>query len=134
MNQETQPIGAPQGRSGFTLIEMMLVVVIIGILAAIVLPQMGGKTKQAQRAAAQASINGISLAVDQYEVDCAAYPPSLQALITQGSEQGWKGPYLKKAPLDPWGKEFIYSAKESSYEIRSAGQNGVAGDADDVTN
>ncbi len=124
------------GPAGFTLIEVMLVVVIIGILAAIILPNLGGKTKQAQVAATKASIAGISLAIDNYEVDNGYYPPSLQSLITKGSELHWNGPYLKKTvmPLDDWGKQFDYSAKENGYDLRSAGPNGVVGDADDLTN
>ncbi|MBU4200201.1 MAG: type II secretion system major pseudopilin GspG [Verrucomicrobia bacterium] len=120
---------------GFTLIEVLLVVVIIGILAAIVVPRLGGRTKEAQVAAAKASIDGISLAIDQYEVDNGSYPPSMQALITKGSELNWKGPYLKKStiPLDPWGKEYLYTPKENGYDIKSLGPNGVEG-GDDVTN
>lgn len=140
MDKRTRLDGRPAGlrvrQAGFTLIEVLLVVVIIGILAAIVIPRMGGRTKEAQVAAAKASIDGLSLAIDQYEVDNGTYPPSLQALLTKGSELNWKGPYLKKAtiPLDPWGKEYSYSAKDNGYEIRSAGPNGAAGDADDVSN
>lgn len=120
----------------FTLIEVLLVVVIIGILAAVVLPRMTGRGKEAQIAAAKASIENISLALDMYEVDNGAYPPSLQSLITKGSELNWKGPYLKKGelPLDPWGKEFIYSAKDNGYEIKSYGPNGADGGGDDITN
>lgn len=127
--------GISNRQSGFTLIEVLLVVVIIGILAAIVVPRLGGRTKEAQVAAAKASIGGISLAIDQYEVDNGFYPASLQALITKGSELNWKGPYLKKAvtPLDPWGKAYIYTPKGNGYEIKSLGPDGVAG-ADDVTN
>jgi general secretion pathway protein G len=123
-------------RSGFTLIEIMLVVVIIGILAAIILPNLGGKTKQASISATKASIANISLAIDSYEVDNGAYPPSLQALITKGSELHWNGPYLKKTaiPKDDWGKEFIYTLKDNGYELRSSGPNGTAGDNDDITN
>lgn len=122
--------------SGFTLIEVLLVVVIIGILAAVVLPRIGGRTKQAQVAAANASIENISLALDMYEVDNGNYPSSLQALITKGSELNWKGPYIKKGemPLDPWGKEFVYSVKENGYEIKSYGPNGADGGGDDITN
>ena len=122
-------------QSAFTLIEVLLVVVIIGILAAIVVPRLGGRTKEAQVAAAKASINGISLAIDQYEVDNGFYPPTIQALITKGSELNWKGPYLKKAtiPLDPWGKAYLYTPKENGYEIKSLGPNGIEG-GDDVTN
>lgn len=123
-----------RARGGFTLIEVLLVVVIIGILAAIVVPRLGGRTKEAQIAAAKASIDGISLAIDQYEVDNGFYPSSLQALITKGSELNWKGPYLKRAqiPTDPWGREYIYTVKDNSYEIKSLGPDGVEG-TDDIT-
>ena len=120
--------------AGFTLIEVLLVVVIIGILAAIVVPRLGGRTKEAQVAAARATFDGLSLAIDQYEVDNGSYPASLQALLTKGSESNWKGPYLKKGtlPLDPWGKEYVYTPSESSYVIKSLGPDGGES-ADDVT-
>jgi len=121
--------------SGFTLIEMLLVVVIIGILAAVVVPKFTTRSKDAQIAAAKASIESISLAVDMYEVDNGSYPASLQALITKGSELNWKGPYLKddSIPQDPWGKEFVYSVKDNGYEIKSYGPNGVDGGGDDIS-
>ena len=124
------------GRSGFTLIEVLLVVVIIGILAAVVVPRLGGRTKEAQNSAAKSSIAAIGLALDVYEVDNGAYPASLQALITKGGEQNWRGPYLKKAeiPLDPWGHEFAYSLKENGYEVKSFGPDGADGGGDDVPN
>ena len=122
--------------SGFTLIEVLLVVVIIGILVAVVMPKLAGRGKEAQIAAAKASIENISLALDIYEVDNGSYPQSLQSLITKGSELNWRGPYLKKGeiPLDPWGKEFSYSAKDNGYDIKSYGPNGADGGGDDITN
>lgn len=127
--------GAAVRQGGFTLIEVLLVVVIIGILAAVVVPRLGGRTKEASIAAAKASIDGISLAIDQYEVDNGAYPASMQSLITRGSEQNWKGPYLKKGviPLDPWGKAYIYSPQENGYVVKSLGPDG-ADSGDDVSN
>jgi len=124
------------GRSGFTLIEVLLVVVIIGILAAVVVPRLSGRVGQSQVSAAKSSIASISLALDLYETDNGNFPASLQSLLTKGSEQNWRGPYLKKGemPLDPWGHEFVYTPKENGYEIKSFGANGSDGGGDDVTN
>ena len=123
-------------REAFTLIEVLLVVVIIGILVAVVMPKLTGRVGQSQTAAAKASIENISLALDMYEVDNGSYPSSLQSLLTKGSELNWRGPYLKKGeiPLDPWGKEFSYSLKDNGYEIKSYGPNGSDGGGDDITN
>ena len=123
-------------RAGFTLIEVLLVVVIIGILAAVVVPRLSGRVQQSQVSAAKSSIASVGLALDLYETDNGNFPASLQSLITKGSEPNWRGPYLKKGeiPIDPWGHEFGYTLKENGYEIRSGGPNGTMGDGDDITN
>ncbi len=126
---------AAAANQGFTLIEILLVVVIIGILAAVVVPNLGGKVGQAQSNAAKASVQAIVMAVDLYELDNGKYPDSLQNLINKGSEINWNGPYLKKSeiPKDPWGNEFQYTKQGSSYTITSAGPDGSFGSGDDIS-
>lgn len=122
------------GQSGFTLIEVLLVVMIIGILAAVVVPRLSGRGKESQITATKGSLASIGLAISVYETDCGAFPPTLQSLMTKGTEAGWRGPYLDKPAVDAWGKDIAYTPKDNSFELRSAGPNGVAGDTDDITN
>ena len=135
-NRRTRGASRRGSRAGFTLIEILMVVVIIGILVAVVMPRIGGRVKQSNIAAARASIANIALAVDMYEVDNGVYPPTLQSLITKGSEMNWNGPYLRdgRMPIDPWGTAFSYTPKENGYEIRSAGPDAQTGSGDDITN
>src|SRR5450759_1995747 len=86
-------------RAGFTLIEVLLVVVIIGILAAVVVPRLSGRVQQSQVSAAKSSIASVGLALDLYETDNGNFPASLQSLITKGSEQNHRGPYLKQGDM-----------------------------------
>jgi len=97
-------------RHAFTLVEMLLVVTIIGILAALVIPKIVGRSEQARITAAQADINGgIKTALDAFEVDNGYYPKSLQDLIVQPSNaRNWHGPYLDKLPVDPWNNPYVY--------------------------
>ncbi|HBA84824.1 MAG TPA: type II secretion system protein GspG [Verrucomicrobia bacterium] len=122
-------------RAGFTLIEVLLVVVIIGILAAVAVPKLTGRVKQSQIGAAKGSISGMGVSVDLYETDNGNLPDSLNALVTKGAEPNWNGPYLKdaKVPNDPWGTAFQYTKKDNAYEIRSAGPDKSFGTDDDVT-
>lgn len=130
---------ALNAKSGFTLIEILLVVVIIGILAAVAVPRLGGRVRQSQEAAAKASIDAIGLALRLYEVDNGAYPASLQNLMTApGAVPNWRGPYLEKGiPKDPWGNDFIYahpgSRNPKGYDLHSMGADG-AESADDICN
>jgi general secretion pathway protein G len=125
---------------GFTLVEMLLVLVILATLAAIVIPKFAGRSQQAKVTAAQSQISSIELALDAFEVDNGYYPKSLNELIeAPANSAGWKGPYLKKGvPLDPWGNAYTYEYpgkhNGSGYDILSNGPDGRGGTDDDINN
>jgi len=121
-------------RQGFTLVELLLVLVILATLAAIVLPRFTGKTKQAQITAVQTQIASFKTALDAYEVDNGSYPRGrngLLDLIQQPRDaQNWHGPYLSSdsIPQDPWHQDYIYECpgrhNPTSYDISSLGPPG----------
>ncbi len=132
-------------RRGFTLIELMLVVVIISALVAMVAPRLAGRSEEARRSVAQADIKGnLSLALKLYEVDNGRYPTTEQGLralcekpASPPTPKNWKGPYLEEEPLDPWRKPYGYrypgSHPPRDYDVYSLGPDGVESE-DDVTN
>lgn len=131
-----------KNKTGFTLIELMLVVIIIGVLVSMVAPRLAGRSEEARIAAGKADINSnISVALDLYELDNGKYPAAeegLQALLVKPDlAVKWKGPYLKKEPLDPWGRIYIYRSPgehNNDYDLYSYGPDGVEGGGDDVAN
>ena len=132
-----------KNEKGFTLIELMLVVIIIGALVAMVMPRLAGRTEQAKTGAAQADITvNIATALKLYELDNGSYPSDsdggLNALFSKpAGASNWNGPYLEKKPVDPWGREYRYKSpgahRTYDYDLYSVGRDGVEG-TDDITN
>ncbi len=133
--------------NGFTLVEIMLVVIIIGVLVAMVVPNLAGRGEQARRAAAKADIEvNLATALDLYELDNGRYPTTEQGLAALLVEPtlapvpvNWNGAYIKKKkiPQDPWGKDYIYVSpgvnNSDEYDLFSYGADGVES-SDDVVN
>jgi general secretion pathway protein G len=119
---------------GVTLIEILVVVVILAILAALVAPRLFGKVAVAKQKAAAAQIELFRTALDSFLLDTGRYPNSdegLQALMSQPSGlDAWAGPYLTKAvPRDPWGNEYLYRSpgEHGDFDIISYGSDGAPG-------
>ena len=129
-------------RGGFTLIELLLVLVILAVLAAVVVPKFTGRTEQARIAAAKADISSIDLQLDAFEVDAGRYPSTeegLTALMTPpATVKAWHGPYLKKPPMDPWGRPYVYrfpgQINQGGADLFSYGPDGNEGGGDDIGN
>jgi len=132
------------GMSGFTLLELLVVMVIIGLLAGYVGPKYFAQIGKSEIKTAMSQIDALGKALDHYRLDTGHYPSSeegLSALFTKpSSETKWSGPYLQKnVPLDPWGKPYVYKkpGEHGDYDLLSYGKDGVpggSGEASDVTN
>lgn len=120
-------------RAGFTLLELMVVVVILGILLGVVAYNVQGKDDKAKVVAARMSIKGIENAIEMYKLDVGHYPDKIDDLIVQPTTvKNWSGPYLrdKKIPRDPWGKEILYIKPGEGgreFDVYSLGRDGAPG-------
>jgi len=129
-------------RSGFTFLEIMLVVVIIGILVALVGPKLVGRTQQARVTASTAQLSSINQSIKSFEMDTGGFPKTLKDLVESSSEneKDWRGPYMDSdaIPKDSWGEEYDYkfpgNNNRKGYDLWSKGPDKQADTEDDITN
>ena len=129
---------------GFTLLELLVVMVIIGLLAGYVGPRYFAQVGKSQARTARAQIDAYEKALEQYRLDIGRYPPveqGLDALFDRPEgEPRWQGPYLKKKPpADPWGNKYLYKipGEHGDYDLLSHGRDGKpggSGEDEDITN
>jgi general secretion pathway protein G len=129
---------------GFTLLELLVVITIIGLLAGYVAPRYFSQVGRSEVQVARAQIDALEKALDQYRLDVGRYPATeqgLAALVSQpANEPRWRGPYLKKdVPLDPWGNPYRYvqPGERAEFDLVSFGRDGKTGgieDAADIRN
>jgi len=129
----------PGNPRGFTLLEIVVVIVVLGLLAGIVGPQILGRVSEARSTTARTQIEMLSLALDSYRLDNGAYPATAQGLAAlraapagEPRPPNWRGPYLRKeVPLDPWGRPYLYrgpgEGNPGGFELGSLGRDGQAG-------
>ena len=123
---------------GFTLLELLVVVAIIGLLVAYVGPRYVSQIGKSETAAARAQIEALAKAIDTYRLDTGRFPSTAQGLaallVRPAGEAKWNGPYLQKdVPLDPWGKPYFYRmpGAKRDYELMSYGRDGAPGGTGD---
>jgi len=144
MNRSTpgpRPAARHAARAAFTLIELLLVLVILSVLAAVVVPKFARRSEQARTTAARVDIKSISMQLDAYQIDTGRFPTTeqgLQALVEEPSGvQNWGGEYFDRIPPDPWGNPYVYKYPgdhNTTYDLYSYGPDGQSGGGDDIDN
>ena len=123
-----------QQQAGFTLIEIMVVILILGLLATLVVQSLRGATDKAKRTKAMADIAELKTALDRYYIDSGSYPTTdqgLQALVAPPTQGGGGDPqadgYVRRIPSDPWNNPYVYQSDGNTYTLKSLGADGAEG-------
>lgn len=125
-----------RSRLGFTLMEVLLVLVILVVLAGFAIQNMAGTLESSKKQQAKITIGMLSTSLKQYQLQVGNLPTSLEALHVQPSDVDasmWVQKLDKPVPMDPWGRPYEYKLNGSTFEIRSIGPDGQSGSADDIT-
>jgi len=126
--------GTTGGMHGFTLVELLLVLMILALIGGLVLPGIIGKAESAKAKAAASQVNRLAMAVESYYLDTGSTPESLDMLVSEsGGVKGWNGPYVKASLLkDPWGREYEYRypGNHGDFDLVSLGADGQPGGED----
>lgn len=133
------PVAGTVVRRGFTLIELVVVIIVLGLLAGLVGPRILGRLSEAKTGTARTQIELLGVALDSYRLDNGIYPTTEQGLgalrerpVREPVPPNWKGPYLRKAvPLDPWGRPYLYAVTSgevaAGFELGTLGKDGKPG-------
>ncbi len=134
---------APRRHSGFTLIELIVVLIVIGLLAGLVAPQILGRVSEARTTTARAQIELLGVALENYRLDNGTYPSTVQGLealrtrpVSAPSPRNWRGPYIRKAvPADPWERPYLYRSPgerdRQGFDLTTLGRDGKSGGEDE---
>jgi general secretion pathway protein G len=135
----------PGAEAGFTLVELLVVMVILVLLAGVIGPRVIGYLGSSRSKTARVQIEGIVTSLELFHIDVGRYPTTAESLVSlitpASSAPGWRGPYFSKnaVPLDPWGRAYLYESpgKKGPFDLSTLGRDGKEGGADedaDTTN
>ena len=134
MDLDKMKVRTRKNTRGFTLVELLLVLVILALIGGLVLPNIIGKAEGAKVKAAGSQISRLAMAVESFYLDTGTTPDNLDDLVNEsGGVEGWNGPYVKPSSLkDPWGREYVYNypGEHGEFDLYSLGADGQPGGED----